>query len=98
MEKTWESFPHLSENIKEFISLGVWSLYRIQDKLVLVIPGGCQCCHGGRPTRYYLLNEEGLVQDAEREAARLYQQGPVQEIIKFKIPERITRNYLHIKL
>lgn len=52
----WNSMPKLDDHLKEQISLGVFSLYRKQAKLLLVLHGGCPCCHGGRPTTYYYLS------------------------------------------
>lgn len=92
--RPWEDMPALDEYSKEQISLSAWSLYKIDGKYLMIIPGGCLCCHGGRQTSYWILNEKG--EALERGSEDLYRNGNVEEIIKFKIPERITKNYLKI--
>ena len=93
----FESMPKLNEHAKEFISLGQWSLYRKEGELLLVVHGGCACCHGGRPSSYYLLNEDGSYKESSTE--EFYRKKTEQiEIIKFILPERLTRHYLKVSL
>ena len=96
IQKEWDQMPSLSESQKELISLGSWSLYRIDGKLLMIIPGGCKCCHGDRETSYWFLKESGEVDSQAPES--FYKSGKVDEIIKFKIPEYLTKNYLKISI
>lgn len=92
----WESMPSLGEAEKEFISLSQWSLYRIQGRLLLIIPGGCRCCHGDRETSYIYLDESGKYESYATQ--EFYKSGELEEIIKFEIPSRITDRYFKIKM
>jgi hypothetical protein len=93
----WDQMPKLGEIEKEFISLGKYSLYRFEEnKYFLIMHGGCPCCHGGRPSSYFILNEEG--EYVETSTEQVYKALKPLEIIKFKIPERITRHYYQVKI
>lgn len=89
----------LNEKSKELVSLGQWSLYRIQqDQYLLITDGGCSCCHGDRKRSYYLLDQEGSV--IRNETSLFYENlisnEEVRDIITFSIPDRISQFYLRI--
>lgn len=93
----FDAMPKLNDHAKEFISLGSWSLYRKEGKLLLVAHGGCACCHGGRPTQYFILDEDGSYKEMSTEEFYRKQDSQI-EIIKFELPERLTRHYIKFSL
>lgn len=98
------SFKDLSESIKEWVSLGKWSFYKIQDnQFFLVTDGGCPCCHGGREKEFFIIDDKGSFIKTESkdfyiELMKKENQNKISEIIKFKLPKRITKNYLKIRI
>lgn len=99
---TFEDFPKLDEYWKEQIGLGVMSFYLTgDDEFFLVHIKNCKCCYGEAQSIYWILNKDGDISRVETEEfyqEMVHKQKNIKSLLKFKIPERITKSYLHFSI
>ena len=99
---TFEDFPKLDEYWKEQVGLGSVSFYLTTDnEFLLAAVRNCKCCYGDLKSSYWILDNEGKIIRAETE--EFYQETiinkqNIKSLLKFKIPERLTKNYIHFSI
>lgn len=96
---SFESFPKLNEHFKEQVSLGVYSFYLTKnDEYFLCWRNVCSCCYGDRKSIFWIVDLDGNILRQETEEFYLSEIKTIKEMIKFNIPERITKKYLKFKI
>lgn len=93
----FNDFPELNEFYKEQNGLGVHSFYLTKDNdYFFCWRNSCKCCYGDRSDIFWILDKSGNIVRQETEDFYLSQIKEVKEILKFQLPERLTKNYFRI--
>lgn len=94
---SFDDFPNLNEHYKEQNGLGVYSFYLTKDnEYFLCWKNSCKCCYGERSDVFWILDLSGNILRQETEEFYKSQIKEVKEILKFQIPERLSKNYFRI--
>jgi hypothetical protein len=86
--------PNLNEFWKEQNGLGSCSIYRIGEDYYMLYGSSCSACNPCGPV-IFKLNKNGDQTDSLQE---FKDYDNVEEIIRFNIPERLSKNYLQVKI
>lgn len=93
------SFKNLNEYWKEQNGLGVISFYETNSgEFFIVHIKNCQCCYGNSKSIFWILDSEGNVIREETEDFYKKEISQIKSIFRFKIPERLTKNYFHFSI